>query len=134
MYGRVFALGAVGGLRSMMPLALVRLGARDASSLAFAAAALGELVADKLPFVPARTSLPALGVRLASGGYAAGAVAREDGADVAVAVGLGVAGALAGTFGGYHLRKWLTTKGHVPDILVALAEDAVAAGVGLSVR
>ena len=134
VYGRVFALGVVSGLRSATPIALVRMGARNASSIAFTAAALGELIADKLPFTPSRTSLPALGARLASGAYAAGAVAKEDEANVAIAIALGVAGALAGTYGGYNVRKWLTTKVHIPDLIVALVEDTVAIGVGLAVR
>ena len=48
-----------------------------------------------------------------------------------VAAIVGVLGALAGTFGGYNIRHALVAKAHLPDIAVALAEDAVAIASGL---
>src|SRR3954452_2392659 len=111
-----FALGVLAGLRSMTPLAVVAWASRlgrldlDPTPLAFlgsgvaawffAAAALGELVADKLLFTPNRTALGPFVARLLTGALSGGAVAA--GARGAPA-GRGDAGALggaAGAFGG----------------------------------
>ena len=44
---------------------------------------------------------------------------------------LGGLGALAGSFAFYHLRYFLTHEKGLPDPVVALAEDALAIGLGL---
>ena len=41
---------------------------------------------------------------------------------------MGVAGGLTGTFAGYQLRTRLVRALKVPDIVIALLEDAVAVG------
>jgi len=43
----------------------------------------------------------------------------------------GIIGALAGTFGGYYTRVGLVRSLRVPDIAIALPEDAIAIGLGL---
>jgi uncharacterized membrane protein len=43
----------------------------------------------------------------------------------------GVAGAIAGAFTGYEVRKRLVRALKVPDFVIALLEDAVAIGGGL---
>ncbi len=40
-------------------------------------------------------------------------------------------GALFGTFVGYHSRRLVVSKAHVPDFAVAVAEDAIAIAGGL---
>ena len=40
-------------------------------------------------------------------------------------------GAIAGTFSGYEIRHSIVTKWKVPDLFVALGEDAVAIASGL---
>src|SRR3954451_11975911 len=86
-----FALGVLAGLRSMTPLAVVAWASRlgrlhlDPTPLAFrgsglaawfsAAAARGELVADKLPFTPNRTAVGPFVARLLTGALSGGAVA-----------------------------------------------------------
>ncbi len=99
----------------------------------FSLFALGELVADKLPFIPARTQAGPLVVRvifgaLCGGALCVGAVATPNGGMVAGAI-LGGAGGLAGAFAGYHYRRGLA--GRVPDFVLALIEDLVAIGGGL---
>jgi len=67
--------------------------------------ALGELVADKLPRTPARTSPPGLIARIVLGGLCGVALATSAGASLVAAAAAGVAGALVGTFGGYNIRR-----------------------------
>ena len=139
-----FGLGIVAGLRSMTPIAVVAWAARLGhlelaetplgwlgSALAawlFAAAALGELVADKLPFTPNRTTPGPFVARLLSGALSGGALAAGHGGSLAAAAVAGAAGAVLGTFGGYRARTGLVRALGTPDFVVALLEDAVAVG------
>jgi uncharacterized membrane protein len=112
--------GVACGLRTFsVPLALaVRGGNPVRAPLALAAA--GELAADKLPGVPARTAPGPLALRLAAGGFSGHALAGRAG------LAAGVAGAAAGTFAGGRARGALTQRTGLPDWPVAVAEDAVA--------
>ncbi len=139
-----FAIGVLVGLRSMTPIAAIGWAAHlkwiDISDSHFgvlgstpvvyilSALALGELIADKTSFVPSRTKLAPLVVRIVLGAVCgiALAMATND-FDVAGLV-LGAGGAVAGTFGGFHLRRWMVNRLKVPDLTVALLEDAVAVG------
>lgn len=134
----VVALGALAGLRSMLPLALVSrrlaarrprpagvralLGSRPAT-VGLTVAAVGELLADKTPLVPARTQPLPLAGRLLAGAAVASA-ARGPAASAAGAALAGVLGALAGSFAGLHLRR---AGGRLlgRDWPAALAEDAL---------
>jgi len=147
------ALGWIAGMRSMTPPALLartlsdrspvgRLLRRrepaaslgsDAAARLLPLAAAGELVGDKLPITPARTSpLPLVG-RIASGALAGAAVAaarREDPVPSAVT---GALAAAASSFAMMSLRKRAGEALDVPDLVIALAEDALAVGVGAAV-
>lgn len=139
-----FALGAAAGLRSMTPPAVVawasRLGYLDldptplaflssaAAAWIFAAAALGELVADKLPFTPNRTSPGPLGARILSGALSGGALAAGAGGSLAGGAVAGALGAVAGAFGGYNARTGLVRALGTPDYVVAVVEDLIAVG------
>lgn len=140
--GAAVGLGAVTGLRNLTGLAMVsrelsqrrrlprhasRLEewlAADTVAIALSAMALGEMAADKLPAVPARIRLGPLLSRALTGG-ALGAIAggREERALGAVA---GAAGAVAGAFAGWALRREAARWAPIPDTAVALAEDAMA--------
>jgi len=139
-----FGLGVVAGLRSMTPLAVVAWAARlgrlelaptplpwlgsAVAAWLLAAAALGELIADKLPFTPNRTAVgPFLG-RLLGGALAGGALATGHGGSLAGGAVAGATGAIVGTFGGYRARTGLVRALGTPDYVVALLEDAVAVG------
>jgi len=133
-------LGVVAGLRSMTAPALLTVAgyrgwARTARVLRQASAvkaasvlALGEIVADKTPYIPNRTEPASLGWRIASGALVGGALCASKHKPVAVGVLAGGLGALAGTYGAFHLRRRLSQK--IPDALVAVAEDAIAVGGG----
>jgi uncharacterized membrane protein len=134
-------LGLTTGLRSMTPMALIcwyaYLGylpvdgtwaawtAHFWVAVALTVLAVGELIADKLPKTPNRTSPGPLLWRLILAG-AAGSIAASamDGPGLE-GVLLGVLGALLGAFGGYMLRRDLVEKMDCKDWHVAVAEDLV---------
>jgi len=125
-YARALGIGAVAGMRSMTAPAAT-LSARDHpfAGLAVAAAA-GELVVDKLPLTPPRTLPGPLAVRALAGGLAGGAVAARHEDSRALGFAAGAAAAVASAFIFFELRRRLTEDAGVPDVAVALAEDALA--------
>lgn len=143
---RAFLIGFVSGQRSMLGPAAASwatrcdaLQAKDtpmafmaspsvANTLAFLAA--GELVADKLPFIPSRKSPPAFAARIASGTLAGATVGASDNLMFTAALA-GAAGAVAGTLGGSSLRAWLADTFQC-DLPAALLEDAVAITLALT--
>lgn len=98
-------------------------------SQALAALAVGEVIADKTPWVPARISPPLLVGRALSGALAGAAVARQRKLAPAHAV-IGAAAAVASAFAFYALRRAATRRLGVPNVVAGLAEDAVAAVIG----
>ncbi len=142
-----FLIGCVCGLRSMGGPAVVCWAARfgwlslDSSKLGFlhnpislwvfTALAVGELIADKLPSVPARTTPGPLVIRFLVGAMCGTALCLSGGVSFLLGAVLGGVGAVAGSYAGYHLRRWLTGDKGLPDLAVALAEDVVAIGGGL---
>jgi uncharacterized membrane protein len=140
-----FLLGCVCGLRSMTAPAVVAWGAHqgwlhlEGSPLAFLANkislvvfslfALGELIADKLPFIPPRTQAGPLGVRILFGAMCGAALCFSAAAAPILGALLGGLGGIAGAFAGYAYRRRFNLT--VPDLLLALLEDLVAVGGGL---
>jgi uncharacterized membrane protein len=139
-----FLLGCICGLRSMTAPAVVAWGAHlgwlhlEGSLLAFFANkislvifslfALGELIADKLPFIPARTQAGSLGVRILFGAMSGAALCFSAAASPILGAILGGLGGIAGAFAGYAYRRRFSLT--VPDVLLALIEDLVAVGGG----
>ena len=138
------AIGVVAGLRSLTAPAVVSWAAQwnwinfQNSSIAFlgsiraawifTALALAELIADKLPFTPARIKPGGLLARIVTGGLCGAALCITAGESLILGAILGAVGAVAGAFAGYELRHRLVTKRNAPDLLVALIEDVVAIG------
>jgi uncharacterized membrane protein len=138
-------IGVVCGLRSMTAPAVVAWGAHlgwlhlerswlafftnKISLVVFSLFALGELVADKLPFIPGRTQPGPLIVRIVFGAICAAALAVSAVASPVLGGLLGAVGAVAGAYAGYTYRTRLAGK--VPDLVLALLEDLVAVGGGL---
>ena len=141
-------LGVSAGVRSFTPLAVVAWFARagklpvtgtwaswirhPAALTVFTAAAAGEYVGDKLPNTPDRTAPLGLTGRLALGGMVGAIVATALRRPVLGGLAMGMAGAAAGTYGGFYLRRGLTTGAGLPDLPVALSGDV--ASVALAVR
>ena len=140
-------LGALTGLRSMVPMALLCWFAyrghmpihsswafwttKPVTLIVFAVLALGELIGDKLPNTPNRTSPFALIARIAFGGLVGAICATSLHGSVIEGALLGGISAVAGTFLGFHIRQHLTTVSGFKDLPVALVEDALT--IGLSV-
>jgi uncharacterized membrane protein len=137
-----FLLGCVTGLRSLTAPAVVCWAARlgwlhlagtrlafighPVTLITFTLLALAELIADKLPNAPARTAPLGLTARIVFGCLCSVAIATGVGGSLLVAAIVGVIGALVGTFAGYNIRKALVLRAHLPDLVVALAEDVIA--------
>jgi uncharacterized membrane protein len=142
-----FAIGIVAGLRSMTAPAamcwaahlgwidlhqspLAFMGSAWATAL-FSLFAVGELIADKLPFTPSRLAPGPLGARIVMGGLSAAALFAAVGRSLLAGAVTGGLGGVAGAFMGYHARRWLTHSMKLPDLVIALIEDAIAIGGAL---
>jgi uncharacterized membrane protein len=141
-------IGVVAGLRSLTAPAVVAWGAfltwinlngTWASWLAniitvviVTILAIAELVTDKLPKTPPRTSPPAFGARIIMGAFA-GAVLGTVWGYRWGGLGAGVVGAVLGTLGGYQARKRLVAARGGQDLPIALLEDAVAVFGGFAI-
>jgi uncharacterized membrane protein len=138
----IFAIliGIIAGLRSMTAPAVVSWAARlgwihvNSSWLAFlgyswtpwilTVAAIGELVADKLPSTPSRKQPPSFIFRIISGSVSGAAIGISRGSLLLGLLG-GAIGAVIGTLGGAAVRSSLA-KMFGKDLPAALLEDAIA--------
>jgi len=92
--------------------------------------AAGEMIADKLPFMPNRTDPPGLVTRFISGAICGIAVAGRRKRDETIMSGIvGGTAALAASYAGYQYRKHVKLSA----LTAALLEYVVAVGVGTSV-
>jgi uncharacterized membrane protein len=115
----------LGWLKLDRPLALI--GSIPAVAI-LSVLAVAELVADKLPNTPNRTSPLGLIVRILTGGIAGACVSSGGGKGAAIGAVLGAVGGIAGAFGGYQVRTRLVKALGSPDIYIALLEDLVTIG------
>jgi uncharacterized membrane protein len=113
----------LGWLKLERPLSLI---GSLPSVVIFTLLAIAELVADKLPKTPSRTSPPGLIARVVMGGLAGACVAASGAQGALVGAVLGAVGGVVGCFGGYQARTRLVKALGTPDIYVALLEDLVA--------
>ena len=144
-----FMIGVASGLRSMTAPAAVSWAAylgwidlsttwaaflgRSPAPYIISLLALAELVADKLPKTPSRKAAPGFAARIVMGTFSGWALAVGIGISGLLGAVLGCGGAIAGTLGGYEARTRAVRALKVPDIVVALIEDAIAIGVSLFV-
>jgi uncharacterized membrane protein len=147
-----FGIGVVAGLRALTAPAVVSWIAHlrgfnlqgsylsfmdsTAAVAVFTLLALVELVSDKLPKTPSRTTAVPLVARILTGGLAGATLCAAGGGSAAIGAILGVVGALVGTFGGYQARTRTVKALGVHDFVIALLEDAVAVfgGIFLATR
>ena len=147
-YVQAAGLGTVAGMRSQLPLALLALGAGrgrfavDAEGplgslrsqivqRLLVVSALGEVVFDKLPFVPSRLTPGPLFGRLLFGGLAGAAVASNARRPPVLGALLGAGGAVLGAQAGYHARAALGRATGLPDPVWGAVEDATALMLGM---
>jgi uncharacterized membrane protein len=97
----------------------------------FTLLALAELVADQLPSTPSRTKPVGLIARIVLGGLSGACVAVAGAQSIVIGALLGAVGGVAGAFAGYEVRTRLVRALKVPDLVIAVLEDAVAIGGGL---
>jgi uncharacterized membrane protein len=133
---RAALLGAATGMRSTVALAALILRRSDglpavlhhqAARSAAAIADAGEHVIDKLPQTPSRLDPPGLIGRAVSASLAAAVVARSGHRRPVPAMAIASACALAAAKVCHDARAALAR--HVPDPVVAVAEDALAIGL-----
>jgi uncharacterized membrane protein len=142
-----FLLGFVDGLRSLTAPAIVCWAAHlgwlhfagtkfafidhRSTLMVFTLLAIVELVVDKLPNTPSRTAPMGLIARIVLGGASGLALATGAGIPASLAGMIASVGAIAGAFAGYHIRRAAVFKAHIPDLVAAIAEDAIAIAGGL---
>jgi len=140
-------IGTVAGMRAMTAPAAIawaaRLGTLSLSGtwLAFLGyawtpwiltlLAIGELVTDQLPSTPSRKMPVPFGTRVLMGAVCGAALTAGAGSMLPGAI-VGIAGAVAGTLGGYALRARMAAA-FGRDRPAALLEDAIAMGVAVAV-
>jgi uncharacterized membrane protein len=145
--GLALGIGVIAGLRSMTAPAVVCWAAHlhwldlRGSRLSFLGStaavvivtllAVGELVADKLPSTPNRTSIGPLVFRALAGALCGAALGTAGGASLLLTGIAGALGAIAGAFAGYEVRHRLVQNLKIPDFAIAIVEDLVAIGGGL---
>src|ERR1044071_3513290 len=131
-----FAIGVVGGLRSMTAPAVTSLAAHwkwfalQQSGLAFMASAVAaylfaiaaviELIVDKLPKAPSRKEPLGLIARFVFGGLSGATLCAAANQSIVVGAVLGALGGIAGAFAGYEVRTRLVKALNVPDFVIAL--------------
>jgi uncharacterized membrane protein len=142
-YACAAAIGAVSGLRSMTGPAIIANAARDrhlkmdGTALAWfgwpkaapvvSALAIGEMIADKLPFMPDRPRPGSLAGRAITGALCGYTVFSPRGrSQAAMGAIVGASAALAASWAGFEYRR----RAPAPAILSALVEDVVAAAAG----
>jgi uncharacterized membrane protein len=153
-YGRMLGLAAITGERHLSGLALVSYAAsrgrlqnlestrlswlrsRKVSNILIVAA-LGELVvdklvADKLTFVPDRNTWPLITQRAGVGALVGSALGLSTRRSVATFATLGALTGAISSWSAYHLRTSATRELGIPDLIVALIEDALVVGGGLA--
>ncbi|MDQ4075948.1 MAG: DUF4126 family protein [Chloroflexota bacterium] len=148
-YLKAVGLGVIAGSRSMSAPALLThhlaksepralastpLGVFSSSWVAtlLRLAAAGEMVADKIPGIPARIEIQPLAGRVVFGALSGLLICVAANKPAAVGALLGGLGALAGAFGFYHLRRLIGEETAIPDPLLGAAEDAIVIGGGLA--
>lgn len=144
---RAAALGAITGLRSMSgaaqltralhqnppaswPHPLLRRLSQEPFPTIAGLFAGGEMLADKMPFIPARTDPMPLAGRATLGAAVGAAAALLEEQPAWQGAVVGSATAIVGAFAGYHARRWLTTANGLPDPVVATIEDGLTLALG----
>jgi uncharacterized membrane protein len=146
VYAGAALIGTVAGMRSMTAPAIVsRLAGTagievDKTGVDFlhspviprvmSILAIGEVIADKLPFIPSRVTPFPLVTRAVSGAVSGYVLCSSKKRSPVMGAIFGAAGAVAGSYAAYALRKRIVKGLHIPDTVVALAEDALAISAG----
>jgi uncharacterized membrane protein len=140
VYAGVALLGTLAGMRSMAAPAVIGQLSRQGAVTVFKGNkfaittgifAAGEFIADKLPITPNRTAAGPLLGRALTGGLSGAVICSARKRSVLAGFIIGASAAVGAAYGAYELRKAAGKRLHVPDFVVALAEDAVVGGLGI---
>lgn len=127
---RALVLAAISGLKVTYGPTLLAASTRRPWAGPLALAALGELVMDKLGFLPPRSRLPLLVPRALAGAWVARESLRAEGMDEPWAAPMGAAAAAAVAVVAPTARAVVGKALGVPDPFVGLAEDYCALQLG----
>lgn len=127
-FERAMQLAVVSGLRSAMGVALVQSAYDRPNKKSWALAAIGEMVVDKVPFIPSRANLLMIIPRAAAGAYVAKQVMDKEGVEDQFAAPMGAVVAAGVSVLAPRVRGLLSLI--LPGTLVALAEDYLALKIG----
>ncbi|HEV3163580.1 MAG TPA: hypothetical protein VGZ22_06030 [Isosphaeraceae bacterium] len=129
-FRRAMTLAAVTGLKAALGPALVASARRRPERQNLAMAALAEMVLDKLPILPSRSSLPMIVPRALAGAWVAQTMLGEDGKNDPWAPLLGAATAAGVARFAPMVRATLRRVFGVPDFVIGIAEDYLALRLG----
>lgn len=128
--GRALILSGITGLRCALGPALISTSRRQPGRDALVLAALGEMLVDKIPLVPSRSSLPLLIPRVLAGYWVARQVAEQDRSrDPNIALA-GAGAAAAAALLAPTLRALLGSSFRISDTALGALEDALAISLG----
>ncbi len=130
-YAKAAAWGAVAGLRTMSaPAFASRAAVSGKVRLTLRALAVGEMIVDKLPSTPNRTSATGLSARIVSGALVGAAMCSKSGKPRVLCAAIGGLAAVGAAYAGMNLRQSAGASLKVPDSKIALIEDAIVVGLG----
>ena len=86
---------------------------------------IGELIVDKLPVLPNRTSPPPLLGRAVSGALVGAAMFASGGRSTVMGGALGAVSAMAAAYAAERLRLQITQRLGVPNVIAGLLEDGI---------
>ena len=127
-FERAMQLAVVSGLRGALGVALVQNAYNRPNKQSWALAAMGEMVVDKVPFVPSRANLFMVIPRAAAGAYVAQQVMEKEGVEDQFAAPMGAVVAAGVSVLAPRIRGLLSFI--LPGTLVGLAEDYLALKIG----
>jgi uncharacterized membrane protein len=148
VYIKALSMGVIAGMRSMSAPAFVsnylaHQNSKELTNSSFSLmgsarvanvlkiAAVGEMVADKLPAIPARISPGPLMARILSGALCGASICTAEGKRADVGGILGGLSAIGSAYAFYHLRQEIGETKILPDAALGLGEDALVVSSGL---
>ncbi len=141
-FWRTLGLGGIAGMRAMAAPAILsrsvvegRVGSLEGTpfealgsprvSTALRVLEVGELIVDKLPIVPSRTSPPPLLGRAASGALVGAATFASGGRRAVMGGALGAVSAMVAAYAAERLRVQITQRLGMPNVVAGLLEDGI---------
>lgn len=129
-FEKAMKLAVLSGLKAALGPAFLKTAQRRPDASHWVAAAMGEMVLDKVGFVPSRRSLPLLIPHALSGAWVAMESMREDGVEDPWAAPMGAAVAAGVATIAPMLRVSASTVLGIPDAVLGVAEDYMALRLG----